>query len=125
MAALIWNERQADASMFSWKYEELLRRGAPEYSEVNHRNLNIEDIRAFFEPGEVALKRFSNVQKLGREAFIGRLLSSSYVPLAGETGHREIVAAAERLFDENAVEGAVSFAYETMLYLGAFERFTP
>jgi hypothetical protein len=25
------------------------------------------------------------------------------------------------LFDENAVDGAVSFAYETLLYLGAFE----
>jgi SAM-dependent methyltransferase len=118
--ALIWNDRQADASTFGWKYEELLRRGAPEYSEVNHRNVKAEDIRAFFEPGEIALKRFSNAQELGREAFIGRLLSSSYVPLAGERGHREIVAAAERLFDENAVQGAVSFEYETVLYLGRF-----
>jgi SAM-dependent methyltransferase len=122
MVALIWNERQANASTFSWKYEELLRRGVPEYSEVSHRNVNIEDIRAFFEPGEVTVKKFSNVQKLDREAFIGRLLSSSYVPLEGEPGHREVMTAAERLFDENTAEGAVSFVYETVLYLGAFEE---
>jgi SAM-dependent methyltransferase len=120
--ALIWNERQANASTFSWKYEELLRRGAPDYHEVNQRNLIFEDIRAFFDPGELTLKKYSNAQKLGRRAFIGRLLSSSYVPLGGEPGHREILATAERLFDENAVGGAVSFAYETLLYLGAFER---
>src|ERR1700737_950321 len=120
--ALIWNERQPEASTLDWKYEELLRRGAPDYCEVNHRNVIFEDIRAFFEPGEVTLKKYSNAQKLGRQAFIGRLLSASYVPLAGEPGHREILAAAERLFDENAVDGAVSFAYKTLLYLGAFER---
>ena len=89
---------------------------------MNHRNVIFEDIRAFFAPGEVTLKEYSNAQKLGRPAFIGRLLSSSYVPLTGEPGHREILAAAERLFDENAVDGAVSFAYKTLLYLGAFER---
>jgi len=119
-AALIWNERQADASRLGWKYEELLRREAPEYSEANHRNVGSEDVRTFFEPGEVTVKRFSNAQELGREAFIGRLLSTSYVPFMGERGHRDIVAAAERLFDENAVEGAVSLEYETVLYLGRF-----
>ena len=50
-AALIWNERQADASRLGWKYEELLRLEAPEYSEANHRNVGSEDVRAFFEPG--------------------------------------------------------------------------
>jgi ubiquinone/menaquinone biosynthesis C-methylase UbiE len=120
-AALIWNERQADASTLGWKYDELLRREAPEYNEVDHRNMRSENIRAFFEPGEVTVKRFSYAQELGREAFLGRLLSSSYVPLMGEPGHQDIVAAAERLFDENAVEGAISLEYETVLFLGRFE----
>jgi ubiquinone/menaquinone biosynthesis C-methylase UbiE len=118
--ALIWNERQANASTLGWKYEELLRREAPEYSEANHRNVGREDIGAFFESGQVTVKRFSSAQELGREAFIGRLLSCSFVPLMGEPGHRDIVAAAERLFDENAVEGAVSREYETVVYLGRF-----
>ena len=120
-AALIWNERQADTSTFGRKYEELLKRDAPEYSEVNHRNVCSENIRAFFESGEVTVKRFPNAQQLDRAAFIGRLLSSSFVPLAGEPGHRDIVAAAERLFDENSMEGAVSLEYETVLYLGRFQ----
>jgi ubiquinone/menaquinone biosynthesis C-methylase UbiE len=120
--ALIWNERQVDASTFSWKYEELLRSRAPEYSQVNQRNVNAEEIGDFFEPGEVIVKKFLSAQQLSREAFIGRVLSSSYVPIAGEPGHRDIVAAAERLFDESAVEGTVSFEYQTMLYLGRFDR---
>ena len=120
--ALIWNERQVDASTFSWKYEELLRNKSPEYSQVDHRNVSAKDIDTFFEPGEVILKKFPNAQQLSREAFIGRVLSSSYVPLAGEAGHRDIVAAAERLFDESAVEGTVSFEYQTIVYLGRFER---
>jgi ubiquinone/menaquinone biosynthesis C-methylase UbiE len=120
--ALIWNERQVDTSTFSWKYEELLRNKAPEYRQVDHRNVSAGDISAFFEPGQVIVKKFPNAQQLGREAFIGRVLSSSYVPLAGEPGHRDIVASAERLFDERAVEGTVSFEYETMLYLGRFGR---
>ena len=120
--ALIWNERRVDTSTFSWKYEELLRNRAPEYRQVDHRNVNAEDICAFFEPGEVIVKKFPNAQQLSREAFIGRVLSSSYVPLAGEPGHRDILAAAERLFEESAVEGTVSFEYQTMVYLGRFDR---
>jgi len=120
--ALIWNERRVDTSTFSWKYEELLRNRAPEYRQVDHRNVNAEDIGAFFEPGEVIVKKFPNAQQLSREAFIGRVLSSSYVPLAGEPGHRDILAAAECLFDESAVEGTVSFEYQTMLYLGRFDK---
>jgi ubiquinone/menaquinone biosynthesis C-methylase UbiE len=120
--ALIWNERQVDTSTFGWKYEELLRNRAPEYRQVDHRNVNAEDISAFFEPGEVIVKKFPNAQRLSHEAFIGRVLSSSYVPLAGEPGHRDILAAAGRLFDESAVEGTVSFEYQTMLYLGRFDR---
>jgi hypothetical protein len=120
-AALIWNERQSDGSTFSYRYEELLRGNIPEYGQVNHRNLKMEDIGAFFRPGEVTLEKFSNTQKLNQEAFIGRLLSSSYVPLKGEPGHQEIVNAARRLFEEHAVGGMVSFEYQTMLYLGRFE----
>jgi len=70
----------------------------------------------------VIVKKFPNAQQLSREAFIGRVLSSSYVPLAGEPGHRDILAAAERLFNESAVEGTVSFEYQTLLYLGRFDR---
>jgi len=118
--ALIWNERLTDTSTFSWKYEELLRSGAPEYGRVDHRNVKLEDIQLFFEPGEVKVETFPNAQLLTREAFIGRILSSSYVPMPGQPGHQSIVSAAERLFDENAVKETVSFEYRTMVYLGRF-----
>jgi hypothetical protein len=40
----------------------------------------------------------------------------------GQPGHHEIVDAVGVLFEEYQVEGNVTFAYETRLYLGQFIR---
>jgi hypothetical protein len=82
--------------------------------------VGLEEMRTFFAPGEFELHTFPNDQSLDREAFLGRLLSSSYVPNTGQPGHREIVDAASHLFGECEAEGKVMFAYETRLYLGRF-----
>jgi SAM-dependent methyltransferase len=120
--ALVWNERLDDASELNRKYDEILRRWAPEYPNLSHRQVGLEDMRSFFAPGEFELYTFPNDQNLDREAFLGRLLSSSYVPNVGQPGHREIVDAAGQVFDEYEAEGKVIFAYETRLYLGRFSR---
>jgi len=118
--ALVWNERLDDASELNRKYDEILRRWAPEYPNLSHRRVGLEEMRTFFAPGEFELHTFPNDQSLDREAFLGRLLSSSYVPNVGQPGHREIVDAAGHVFDEYEAEGKVIFAYETRLYLGRF-----
>ena len=120
--ALVWNERLDNASELDRKYEEILRCWAPEYPNVSHRRVGLEEIQTFFAPGEFQFYTFPNEQSLDREGFLGRLLSSSYVPNAGQPGHREIVQAAGQLFDEYEAGGKVAFAYETRLYLGRFGR---
>jgi SAM-dependent methyltransferase len=120
--AIVWNERLENASEVNRKYDDILRRMAPEYLNVSRRKVSLGDIEAFFVPGEVQLCTFPNEQVLERCGFLGRLLSCSYVPNMGQPGHHEIVDAVGVLFDEYQVEGNVTFAYETRLYLGQFAR---
>ena len=120
--ALIWNERRDDASPINRPYDNLLKAMAPDYQNVNHRRVAAEDIRTFFAPGEVELRIFENNQILDLDGFLGRLISSSYVPSLGQPGHREIVEAATRIYETYQVGGKITFEYETKVYLGRFNR---
>ena len=95
---LIWNERRDDASPINAAYDNLLKAMAPEYQNVNDRRVSPEDIWAFFAPGEGKLRTFANYQILDLDGFLGRLISSSYVPSLGQPGHQEIVEAGKKIF---------------------------
>ena len=120
IAALIWNERLEDASPVNREYDKLLMEMAPDYQNVSHRQVGFTAIRRFFAPGEVQLRTFPNEQILDREEFLGRLLSSSYVPNVGQPGHREIMEAAGKIFDTHNIVGKIRFDYETKIYVGRF-----
>jgi ubiquinone/menaquinone biosynthesis C-methylase UbiE len=120
LAALIWNERQEEASAVSREYDNILVEMVPDYQNVTHRQTGLEEFRAFFAPGEVQLRTFPNLQSLDREGFLGRLLSSSYVPNRGQPGHAEIVAAVGKLFEAHNIGGKIRFDYETKVYVGRF-----
>jgi SAM-dependent methyltransferase len=118
IAALIWNERLEDASPVNREYDNLLMEMAPDYQKVSHLQVGFDAIRKFFAPGEVQLRTFPNDQILDREEFLGRLLSSSYVPNMGQPGHGEIMEAAGKIFDMHNVVGKIRFDYETKVYVG-------
>jgi SAM-dependent methyltransferase len=120
--ALLWNERQENASPLNRAYDNLLKAMVPDYQNVNHRRVAGEDIRAFFAPGEVQLRTFANNQTLDGDGFLGRLISSSYVPNLGQPGHQEIVEAARKVFEAHQSGGKISFEYETRVYVGRFGR---
>ncbi len=120
VVALIWNERLDNVSLVNREYGDLLSQMAPEYQKVSHRQVGLEEIRSFFAPGEVELQTFPNYQTLNREGFLGRLLSSSYVPNLGQPGHLEIMEAAAKIFDAHNVAGEITFDYETKVFVGRF-----
>jgi ubiquinone/menaquinone biosynthesis C-methylase UbiE len=120
MTAILWNERLEGASAVNQAYENLLQEMVPEYQNVSHRRVAAEEIRTFFAPGDVQLWTFANQQTLDQEAFLGRLISSSYVPNIGRPGHLEIIEAAQKIFDAHQVEGKITFDYETKVYIGRF-----
>jgi SAM-dependent methyltransferase len=122
LTVLIWNERLDDVSSVNREYDHLLKAMAPDYQKVSHRQVSLEEIRTFFAPGEVQLQTFPNEQILDREGFLGRLLSSSYVPNLGQPGHSEIMQEAGKIFETYNVGGKITFEYETKVYLGRFRR---
>jgi SAM-dependent methyltransferase len=118
--ALLWNERQEDASPINQAYDDLLKAMASDYQNVSHRRIGAEDIRAFFAPGDVQLRTFANNQTLDCDRFLGRLISSSYVPNLGQPGHHEIVEAAKKVFEAHQAGGKITFEHETKVYVGRF-----
>lgn len=115
--ALIWNDRRDDTP-FLVEYQKLLYAFATDYAAVDHRQVESDGrIDRFFAPTGCQRRVFDNVQVVDYEGLKGRLLSSSYVPSAGQPGHDDMLRALRALFDRFAQEGAVRLEYRTKLFV--------
>lgn len=114
--ALVWNDRDLQADRLSAEYERILCELATEYAVVRDKYEGEVEMAEFLSQARRA--KFSNYQVFDREGFLGRALSSSYVPQQGDPGHEEIVAALEGLFEEEQQDGKVRFAYDTQMFYG-------
>ncbi len=116
-AALLWNERPKGLVPFLEDYEALLRRYAPEYEAVARLRAGEEGIRQFFgQPPELAT--FPNEQVFDFEALAGRVMSSSYAPMADRPEHAPLMAGLREVFDRHERDGKVVFPYRTLVYFG-------
>ena len=115
LVMLIWNERTTGD--LTEEYDRILRESAPEYSRVGRRNVTDADAADFFAPDRVELFYFPHAQCLDREGFLGRVLSSSYVPDAGQPGHEPVMSKMEAFFDRHAQQGWIDFPYQTRVFL--------
>ena len=115
--ALIWYERMTNTPFLA-AYEDMLHRYSREYEKVDHRNVTDEVIAEFFHPGLFETFVLPNHQDFDYAGLRGRLLSSSYVPLAGEPGHDEMLATSEKIFRAHAENGRVRFLYHTKIHVG-------
>jgi len=114
---LVWNDRRTEATPFLKAYEQLLLAHATDYDQVNHKRIDADVVREFF-GAEPARKIFPNSQSFDVTSLRGRLLSSSYVPEAGQPGHGEMIEALNRVFEAHQEEGRVTFEYDTLVYYG-------
>jgi SAM-dependent methyltransferase len=117
LVALVWNERRIDAA-FEQEYDVLINRYGKDYVQVKHRNIEADDIAAFFAPTPMELKVFSNQQVFDFEGLKGRLLSSSYMPLPGESGYDDAISELNKLFNKSQQAGTITITYDTRLYAG-------
>lgn len=115
--ALVWNERLVDTA-FLRAYEAALFAHAIDYANVDHRNVDADRLRAFFR-GPFETLQVENSQRFDRAGFIGRAMSSSYVPREGHLQHAAMMAALERTFVEHRDdERRVEFRYATFVHVG-------
>jgi len=116
--ALVWNDRELDATPFHREYEDLLVRRCPKYRELQGKADSVEKFDALLGAGRWTRHAVPNEQRLDREGLVGRLLSSSYAPRAGEPTHEETLAELRALWDRHAERGAIAMRYRTVIITG-------
>lgn len=82
----------------------------------NFRNVTPEQLHRDF-GGPHQRPRLANAQRFDFEGLRGRLLSSSYVPPAGDPRADAMLAAPRALFDQHAEGGFVVMSYKTQVYV--------
>jgi len=118
LVAIIWNSRRLVGTPFLEGYEALLKQYGTDYTSVAERYGDEPSMRAWFGDGYRGMGRFDHGQRLDYDALGGRLLSSSYAPRVGQPQHEPMMRALRELFDRCAVDGRISFDYDTVIYVG-------
>ncbi|MFN8674432.1 MAG: class I SAM-dependent methyltransferase [Candidatus Sericytochromatia bacterium] len=114
---LIWNEKvMGIKDTFMYEYGKILLKYGTDYEKVTYSNLSEEIIKEFFN-NQFKVETLSNFQYFDFDALKGRLLSSSYVPLEGES-YNNMLLDLKTNFDKYKKEGKVNFEYETKIYYG-------
>ncbi len=116
--ALIWNSRLTKGTTFLEQYELLLNKFGKDYAKINHTNSSGLKLEAFFKEGNMKLAKFNNSQVVDFTGLSGRLLSASYIPVAGQPGHEPMMVELRNLFEKCKQDGKVSIDYETEIYWG-------
>lgn len=116
-AVLMWNTRRTASTPFLFEYETLLQNFGTDYHEVQHRNIDVNALRPFFND-RFETRKLYNEQRFDFEGLKGRLLSSSYVPSEGDPRCEPMLTELRQIFDRHADSGQVVFEYDTELYFG-------
>lgn len=118
LAAIYWNSRRLTSTPFLVGYEALLQTYGTDYTSVAERYGDEPRMREWFGEGWRRTAEFDHCQLLDFDALRGRLMSSSYAPKPDHPNHEPMMAALRKLFDECAVNGHISFDYDTRVYVG-------
>ncbi|MCL2022337.1 MAG: class I SAM-dependent methyltransferase [Betaproteobacteria bacterium] len=119
LVAIFWNIRLLDSSDFMRGYETLMRTYGVDYSAVAERYSDDADMQDWFGAGLRHIGHFHYAQKLDFDSLRGRLLSTSYIPLAGDPNYEPMLQALKSLFDATAQKGCINFEYDTRIYVGS------
>jgi ubiquinone/menaquinone biosynthesis C-methylase UbiE len=115
--ALIWNDRK-ETEPFQIDYEKLIQEFAIDYNEISHRNITQEMIAAFYAPNTFKKFVLNYEQQFNLEGLIGRIISSSYMPNLDHPNFPQLKNAIVSLFDKYKQNEIVTFAYNTIIFLG-------
>jgi ubiquinone/menaquinone biosynthesis C-methylase UbiE len=113
---LIWNLRKKTMSGFHMDYEQFVLKYGKDYKEIIKREKNLN---LFF---EYERETFYNSQLFTFDAFLGRVLSSSYIPLAHEPNFDEMMIEVKVLFEKYQEKGLIKLEYDTVVCYGIIPR---
>jgi len=113
--ALIWNNRGKAGAGFNSSYENFILKYGIDYKEVRKNERNVD---LFF---NYQKETYDNFQELDFVSFKGRVLSSSYIPLANNPIFPKMILELEDLFNKNQRNGFIRIEYDTEIYLGKVE----
>ncbi len=116
--ALVWNDRETEATPFLREYDALLVRRCPGYRQLQGKSDTPKLFDGLFGEGRWERRRVPNEQRLDRDGLHSRVMSSSYAPKAGEPGHDVLVRELDELFARRAVAGEVVIPYQTVVIGG-------
>lgn len=118
LVALIWNSRDLDSAL-TGKCRQAFRAYCPGFTEFSGGvSLDPDDISSFFLDGRMGYRRFKNDVYYDCDAFLGRMLSSSYAPKKGEAHYEDLVLALRQVFAEESRDGRLLFPMQTTSFLG-------
>ena len=110
--ALIWNNRGKAGTEFNSSYENFILKYGIDYKEVRKNERNVD---LFF---NYQKETFYNFQELDFTSFKGRVLSSSYIPLADNPIFPKMILELEDLFNKYQRNETIRIEYDTELYYG-------
>jgi len=117
--ALMWNERQVNATPFHVEYEEFLKRNAADYENVRHERIGPTQFAAFFQqPYETAV--FTNSQVFDLEGLLGRVASTSYMPSEEDASFPAMADELKLIFAKHQQSGRITVFYETKVYYSQY-----
>ena len=117
---LLWNERLIEETAFLRAYEQLLLTYGSDYQDIRHERTT-DAVHEFFDPAPYVERTFRMTQEFDYEGLQGRLLSSSYAPVAGHPKHEPMITELRRIFETHATGGVVGFEYTTRVYFGRLD----
>lgn len=113
---IVWNTRAGNASPFMTEYGKLLKKygtgSAPQMS--SERSV----IGKFFGNLPFTCGEVPNSQTLDFDGLMGRLRSSSYLPVRGSPDYGPLLSDARTLFDRFQKNGLVELVYRTEYFIG-------
>lgn len=115
--ALVWNQRDT-RTQTQQNYESLLRNYVSDYENLVHTRIEDASIDKFLDGSNIDIYSFAIQQVLDFDGLLGRMKSSSYVPVDKPEIFSRMVDDLKVLFDENQHDGKIPFDYETRLYIG-------
>src|SRR4029077_4489366 len=92
-----------------------------DYQQIRHEHTT-DNIGSFFAPSSFEARVFATQQDFDHTELEGRLLSSSYAPLADHPRHAPMLQELQRIFDAHQQNGRVGMEYRTRMYYGRLSR---